>query len=391
MESLFGSAGTRGVGVRSDAWVQVERAHGMPKAMLSSRVEALYGDSIRDLIASTLETLGAQDLSLTMEDSGALPFVLMARIEASVRRLRPDTGAALPPRHPSSLVGSSKQRTRHTRLYLPGNTPRFFINAGLYKSDAVILDLEDSVAPDEKDAARVMVRNALRAVDFYGAERMVRINRGPMGLDDVRATAPHGAQAYLLPKVEEADEVGAVSVVLDALQQSGETAYPIQLIPIAESAKGVLNALEIVSASPRVAALAIGLEDYTTDIGAQRSADGRESLWARSKIVNAARAAGIQPLASIYSDVDDTEGFVRWVQEAKQMGFDGVGCLHPRQVARAHAAFAPSPVEVERARRIVAAFDDAKAAGQAVVSVDGKMVDAPIVERAQRVLRAIQT
>ena len=391
MESLVGSAGTRGVGVRSDAWVQVERAHGVPNVMLTSRVEALYGDSIRELIAGTLEMLGAHAVSLTMEDSGALPFVLMARIETALRRMQPATGAALPARHPSSLEGSSKQRTRRTRLYLPGNTPRFFINAGLYKSDAIILDLEDSVASDEKDAARVMVRNALRAVDFYGAERIVRINAGAMGLDDVRATAPHGVQAYLLPKVEEADEVRTVSVLLDGLQQSGDTTYPVQLIPIIESAKGVLNASEIASASPLVAALAIGLEDYTTDIGAQRSADGRESLWARSQIVNAARAAGIQPLASIYSDVDDSEGFVRWVREAKQMGFDGVGCLHPRQVAPAHAAFAPSTAEVERARRIVAAFDEAKAGGQGVVSVDGKMVDAPIVERAQRVLRAIQT
>ena len=389
MESLVGSAGTRGVGVRSDAWVQVERAHGVPKVILTSRVEALYGDSIRELIASTLETLGAPDVSLTMEDSGALPFVLMARIETALRRMQPATSAALPARHPSSLEGSSKQRMRRTRLYLPGNTPRFFINAGLYKSDAIILDLEDSVPPDEKDAARIMVRNALRAVDFYGAERMVRINAGTMGLDDVRATAPHGAQAYLLPKVEVADEVRAVSVMLDVLQQAGDLLYPIQLIPIVESAKGVLNASEIASASPCVAALAIGLEDYTTDIGAQRSADGRESLWARSQIVNAARAAGVQPLASIYSDVDDIAGFVRWVQEAKQMGFDGVGCLHPRQVAPAHVALAPSVADVERARRIVAAFDDAKAAGQGVVSVDGKMVDAPIVERAQRVLRTI--
>lgn len=389
MESLVGSAGTRGVGVRSDAWVQVEHAQVTPKVILTSRVEALYGDSIRELIANTLAMLGAQDLSLTMEDSGALPFVLMARIETALRRMQPATGAALPARHPSSLEGSSKQRTRRTRLYLPGNTPRFFINAGLYKSDAIILDLEDSVAPDEKDAARVIVRNALRAVDFYGAERMVRINAGAMGLDDVRATAPHGAQAYLLPKVEEADEVRAVSVVLDALQQLGDPPYPIQLIPIVESAKGVLNAREIALASPRVAALAIGLEDYTTDIGAQRSGDGRESLWARSQIVNAARAAGVQPLASIYSDVDDSAGFVRWVQEAKQMGFDGVGCLHPRQVAPAHAALAPSAAEVERARRIVAAYEAARAAGQGVVSVDGKMVDAPIVERAQRILRSM--
>jgi citrate lyase subunit beta/citryl-CoA lyase len=354
-------------------------------------VEALYGDSIRDLIASTLESLGAQDVSLTMEDSGGLPFVLMARIEAAVRRLRPTNSMALPARHSSSLEGSPKQRTRRTRLYLPGNTPRFFINAGLYKPDAIILDLEDSVAPDAKDAARVLVRNALRAVDFYGAERMVRINQGTMGLDDVHATAAHGAQVYLLPKVEDAAEVVAVSDLLDGLQQAQETSFPIHLIPIIESAKGILNVREIVSASPRVAALAIGLEDYSTDIGAQRSADGRESLWARSQIVNAARAVGVQPLASIYSDVDDSDGFVRWVREARQMGFDGVGCLHPRQIAPAHAAFVPSPAEVERARRIVAAFDAAKAAGQGVVSVDGKMVDAPIVERAQRILRSIQT
>ena len=280
----------------------------------------------------------------------------------------------------------SPNRLRRTRLYLPGNTPKFFINAGLHQPDAVILDLEDSVPPGEKDSARLLVRNALRAVNFFAAEKMVRVNSLPQGLEDVRFMAEHGVQTILIPKVESAEDVIAIE---QDLQGFGNL-EGLKLIPIIESAKGVLNAYAIATASPRVVALSIGLEDYATDIGAQRTKEGKESFWARSMIVNAARAAGIQPLASVFSDMEDETGLRTFVEDSKALGFEGIGCLHPRQVKIAHEMFAPKPEDVEKAKRIVTAFDEAQAKGIGAISVDGKMVDAPIVERARKVLRLAQ-
>ncbi|MEW5720273.1 MAG: aldolase/citrate lyase family protein, partial [Chloroflexota bacterium] len=345
------SAGTRGADTRSDCWVRVEETRA-PTIEIKSKVAALYGDSIRATIVATLAALDVSDLAVTIDDGGALPYTLMARVEAAVKRLRPDNPrVCLPDINPATQSATTRERLRRTRLYLPGNTPKFFVNAGLHQPDAIILDLEDSVAPDEKDAAQILARNALRAVNFYGAEKMVRVNQLPRGLDDARALIPHGVHTFLIPKVESADEVRAV----DAALEIGSVQPPISklqspfLIPIIESARGVLRAFEIASASPRVVALAIGLEDYAKDIGAERTAEGRESLWARSQIVNAARAAGVTPLGSVFSDVADEVGLRAFVRDARALGFEGIGCLHPRQVQIAHAAFAPTPDEIERA------------------------------------------
>jgi citrate lyase subunit beta/citryl-CoA lyase len=266
-------------------------------------------------------------------------------------------------------------------LYLPGNTPKFFVNAGLHQPDAVILDLEDSVASAEKDAARILVRNALRAVDFYGCDILVRVNPGPAGLDEIRMLAPLGVDGFLLTKVEDAETVQVAAGLLDQLDAQAT------LSPIIESARGVFAAQAIASASPRVSGITLGLEDYTADIGVQRTAVGRESYWAQSQIVNAARAAGIAPQASVYSAIDDETGFRMWLADARGLGFAGAGCLHPRQIRIVHQAFAPSSADITKAERIVAAFDAAVTNGVGAIRVDGQMVDAPIAERARQVLR----
>ncbi|MEZ4678045.1 MAG: aldolase/citrate lyase family protein [Caldilineaceae bacterium] len=320
------TAGAHGDEIRSDCRVTVTAHAGPPAFHLTSRVASLYGASIRTLARETLSALDAADLSITIEDSGALPYTLQARIEAAVLRLRPQTTATvLPAMHlnVSSLTSGLRQRPRRSRLYLPGNTPKFFINAGLHRPDGVILDLEDSVPEVDKDAARLLVRNALRAVDFYGAERMVRVNALPAGLDDICALAPHGVDTFLLPKMEDAEVVKRVDQLLTELTSN------CALIPILESAKGVINAWSIVTASPRIVALAIGLEDYTADLGTERTPDGRESWWARSQLVNVARATGVQPLTSVFANIDDHAALFAWVQAERALGFVGAGCLHP--------------------------------------------------------------
>jgi citrate lyase subunit beta/citryl-CoA lyase len=379
MNPTEASAGHRGPDTRSDCWVRVWRPEPgqAPEVIVRSKVGSMYGPAIRALLVETRTTLGADDLSIEIDDQGALPWTLMARLETAIQRLRPDTRATAP--SPDAGSGERRPHLRRSRLYLPGDAPKFFINAGLHRPDAIILDLEDAVAPAEKDAARILVRNALRSVDFHGAERMVRINALPAGLADIAELAPHGVDVFVLPKVELAEAVGAAHA---CIQQAGATSG---LLATIETARGVLHAAEI-AVAPGVIAMTLGLEDYAADIGATRSQDGRESAWARGQVLNAARAAGVQPLSSVYADIDDTDGFLAWARAEQEMGFEGVACLHPRQVALAHQAFAPSSDEVARASRIVEAFEAGLVAGLGAIAVDGRMVDAPVAARARKVL-----
>lgn len=380
--TLEASAGHRGPDARSDCWVRVWRPDPgqAPEVILRSKVASMYGPALRAQVVEARTTLGADDLSIEVDDQGALPYTIAARVEAAVKRLRPETvGVVRAPTLPDYGHQQRRLALRRSRLYLPGNTPKFHINAGLHRPDAVILDLEDAVAPAEKDAARILVRNALLAVDFLGAERLVRVNALPLGLEDIDALLDCGVDVFVLPKVEAADQVTAVHA---RIAQAGARAGVLATI---ETARGVLHASEI-AAAPGVVALTLGLEDYAADIGATRTADGRESAWARGQILNAARAAGVQPLGSVYADIDDTDGFLAWARAEQQMGFEGVACLHPRQIALAHNAFAPTPDEVARASRIVEAFEAGLAAGLGAIAVDGRMVDAPVAARARKVL-----
>ena len=418
-------AGRRGPDVRSDCWVRITPAErGGIDVRLKTRVESMYGASIRTLARDELTALGVPHAVVELEDAGALPFVLMARIEAAVRRLyssalsqqeggRPaassPAGRGVVPEYLPEFVAEAqyptrRDRFRRSRLYLPGNEPKFMLNAGLHQPDGVILDLEDSVAPGVKDEARLLVRNALRSIDFRGAERMVRINQGQRGLEDLDFVVPHNVHVILIPKVEDPEQVRHVDArirhILAATTpefgpddsgpaQGRDPSVPgrsVYLMPIIESALGAIRAYEIATASPNVCALTIGLEDYTADIGTQRTAEGRESFWARCQVVNAARAAGVQPIDTVFSDVADMEGLRASVLEAKSLGFEGKGCIHPRQIRVIHEAFAPSAAELEKAQQIVAAYQEAQAKGLGVVALGSKMIDPPVVRRALRVV-----
>ncbi len=377
-------AGRKGKDVRSDCYVTLEPGGSGLRIEVVSKVEVMYGAAIREQAELVCKTLGIVNASLKIEDAGALPFTLSARIEAAARRAKvpiPRPALAEPMGNP--IPPSSRDRLRRSRLYLPGNEPKFMLNAGLHGPDGVILDLEDSVAPAEKDAARVLVRNALMAIDFCGSERQVRINQIPAGLDDLDFVVPYGAQLILIPKCETAEHVRLVQQRIDELSPT----QPVYLMPIIESALGCFNALAIATASPAVVALTIGLEDYTADIGAQRTLEGKESFWARSMVVNAAKAAGLQAIDTVFSDVADMEALKRSVAEAKGLGFEGKGCIHPRQIAVVHEAFAPDDASLEKAKRIVLAFEDAQKRGLGVVSLGSKMIDAPVVKRALATVR----
>lgn len=383
------SAGNRGNKIRSDCYVELElKTSGGIKLILQSKVESMYGISIRSLIKDILKTFKIRNASVLIEDYGALPFTIAARVESAIKNIFPETETEfLLPFNKRSLYKTKKDRLRRSRLYLPGNEPKYFVNAGLHKPDGVILDLEDSVAPTSKHDAKILVRNVLRSVDFYGCERMVRINQLPAGLEDLDFIVPHNIHVIIIPKAEHAEQIVQVEEVVLKIKKEKNIKNDILFMPIIESALGVLNAYEIASASKNNCSLAIGLEDYTADIGTQRTEEGRESLYARSMVVNAARAAGIQPIDTVYSDVTNMEGLRESVIESKSLGFDGKGCIHPRQVKVVHEAFEPTEPEIEKAKKIVAAFEDAEIKGLGVVSIGSKMIDAPVVKRAQKIIK----
>lgn len=382
-----GTAGNQGPQIRSDCFAALElKSKGGIEIILNSKVDALYKKSIRELALQILDFFQVKNAKLELVDRGALPFVLAARIEAAVKQCLKSEGEYWLEMIPENQSLTTKDRTRRSRLYLPGNTPKLMLNAGIHKPDGIILDLEDSVAQDKKVEARLVVRNALRQVDFYGAERMVRINQLPLGLEDLTYIVPHHVNLILIPKCESADQIQAVDKKISEILVRVEMDNPIYLMPILESALGIVKAYEIASATDKVAALAIGLEDYTADLGAPRTKEGRESFFARNQVVNAARAAGIQAIDSVFSDVADMEALRQVVLESKSLGFDGMGCIHPRQIKVIHEAFAPSEEEIHQAEKIVRAFDEATSQGLGVVSLGSKMIDPPVVKRAQKTI-----
>jgi citrate lyase subunit beta/citryl-CoA lyase len=382
-----GEAGRAGDDIRSDLHVSFEeRGSGGIEIGLRSRVELYYGEVIRRQIHGVLRAFGVEHAFVEIVDEGALPFMIAARIEAAVRRAGLVPGKSALPEAVTLGAPSARDRLRRSRLYLPGNEPKYFVNAGLHGPDTVILDLEDSVHYAEKDAARLLVRNALRAVDFGAAERMVRINQLPLGLTDLEEIVPQSPDLILIPKVETAAQVVDVDAAITSIAKQAGVTRPIWLMPILESALGIENAFAIATASDRIAAITIGLEDYTADLGVAKTADGSESLYARQRMVNAAHAARVQAIDSVYGDVADTEGLLHWGEASRAMGFEGMGCIHPVQIEIIHRAFAPAPNELEKALQIVAAYEDAQARGFGVVSLGSKMIDAPVVQRALKLV-----
>ena len=275
---------------------------------------------------------------------------------------------------------------RRTMLYLPGNNPNMLLRGHLFRPDGLILDLEDAVAPSEKDAARILVRDVLCRGEFGGCEVTVRINGMDTELwrEDVAAVVPAGATGLRVPKVENPRDIRLLDEYLGEVEsQAGIAEGRTAIFCLLETALGIWRAYDIATASPRVAALIPGGEDLTADLRTNRSADGTELATIRSLLVVAARAAGVDALDTVYPRVADDEGLRREVAFIKQLGFDGKSVIHPNQIPVVHDVFTPTEAEVEKARRIVAAARDAAARGLGAVQVDGRMVDKPVVRRAE--------
>ena len=375
------SCGNVGPKVRSDCRVELQILDsGGIKINLTSKVKSLYGNDIVNLAKDVLNYFEIKDCELNIEDSGAITPVLAARIEAAIHKLIDTDKEYLLPILKQNVYSTEKDRNRISRLYLPGNTPSMFLNAGIHHPDGIILDLEDAVAPDKKHEASFMVRNALRNIDFYGAEKMVRINQIPRGLDDLKFIVNHGVNLILVPKCENANQIKLVNEKINELLS--DKSQKIWLMPIIESAEGVLRVREIAESAENVVAIAIGLEDFTADMGVQRTREGNESLFARNMLTLACKAAGVQAIDSVFSDVDDEEGLRNTIKVSKSLGFVGMGCIHPKQIRVIHDAYGPEEAEINKAKKIVIAFDEANEKGLGVVSLGSKMIDPPVVKRA---------
>ena len=278
---------------------------------------------------------------------------------------------------------------RRSLLFLPGNNPNMLINGNCLGADAVIFDLEDAVAPAEKDAARLLVRNTMRYMDFRGCEIIVRINAvdTPYWQADLRTILPEKPSVILLPKAGTPQDILTADAYISEVEASlGMEKGTVALMPLIETALGVENSFAIASCCERVKALFLGAEDLTADLQCKRTKEGREIEYARTRLVVAARAAGVDVYDTPFTDVNDDEGIITDAALAKSLGFSGKASISPRHVEVINRVFSPTLQEIDYAYEVMDAIRRAKEQGKGAIALHGKMIDAPIVARAERTI-----
>lgn len=284
---------------------------------------------------------------------------------------------------------SQKMKLRRSMLFVPGSNAAMISNTFIYKPDSIMFDLEDAVALAEKDSARILVAHALQHPLYKAMETVVRVNPldSEFGLKDLNAVVRAGVDIVRMPKTETAQDVIDMDKAITEIEKAcGREVGSTLMLAAIESPLGITQANQIATASNRLIGIALGAEDYVRNLKTERSADGIELLFARCSILQAARAAGIQAFDTVYSNANNEEGFLNEAALIKQLGFDGKSLVNPRQIELLHNLFAPTQKDVEQAQRIIEAAEEAKRNGLGVVSLNGKMIDAPIIDRAQLVL-----
>ena len=281
-------------------------------------------------------------------------------------------------------------KLRRSMLFVPGSNAGMISNTFIYKPDSIMFDLEDSVALAEKDTARMLVAHALQHPLYREMETVGRVNplASEFGLLDLNAVVRAGTDIVRLPKTDSAQDIIDMDVAITEIEKAcGRAVGSTQLLAAIESAQGILAVNDIAKASPRLMGIALGAEDYVRNMKTERSPEGIELLFARSSILHAARANGLMAFDTVYSDARNEEGFLREASLIKQLGFDGKSLINPNQIVLIHNLFAPTQKEVDHAERVIAAAEEAERNGSGVVSLNGKMVDTPIIERAKLVLQ----
>jgi len=281
------------------------------------------------------------------------------------------------------------KKLRRTMLFCPASEPKMFFNAPIYNPDCIIFDLEDAVAYSEKDSARDLICEAVKSIDYKEIEIFVRINSlcTEFGEEDVRAVVKAGVRNIRLPMCETAEDIYRLDNLLEVFEKENRIEIGTVKIQCAiETPKGVSNALSIASASHRVVAISFGAEDFTRTLGVDRTKEGRELQYARSYIVIAANTANVDAIDTVWSDIADMEGFRQEVRDAKILGFSGKSCIHPSQVKEVHEIFTPTKEEIEKSMKVILAANEAKDRGIGVITIDGKMVDIPVIQKAEKII-----
>ena len=285
-------------------------------------------------------------------------------------------------------------KLRRSMLFVPGANAAMVSTSFIYQPDTIMFDLEDSVALSEKDSARMLVAHALQHPLYREMETLVRVNplTSEYGLADLNAAVRAGASGIRLPKTDGAQDIIDMETEIEGIERDcGREAGSTLMLAAIESPQGILAANEIAQASKRLIGIALGAEDYVRAMKTERSPEGIELLFARSTILHAARANGLMAFDTVYSDARNEEGFLREAALIKQMGFDGKSLINPAQIALIHNLFAPTQKEVDYAEKVIKAAEDAAKAGFGVVSLNGKMVDTPIIERSRLIVQRAQT
>lgn len=274
-------------------------------------------------------------------------------------------------------------------LYIPGNNPAMLQQGGIYGADSLLLDLEDAVALNQKDSARILVRNMLRSIDFYNTEVCVRVNHldTPFGLEDLEEIVPLQPDAIRFPKTETVEELAKLIQIIEAIEDKHNLPHDKMTIhAMIETALGVQNVFEIAKFSKRVDAITIGGQDLTADMNIKSTKDGSGIDFARKMIVMAAKANKIDAIDTVFVDINDEDGLRKDTEYAKQIGFTGKAVINPRQIDIIHEVYMPTDEEIRKAYRIMKEFKKNKKAGIGVFAIDGKMIDAPVMVRAAHVL-----
>lgn len=283
---------------------------------------------------------------------------------------------------------------RRSMLFMPGNNPGNIINADVFGADSIIIDLEDAVAYAEKDSARILTRNALAEMDFGDTEVIIRINGldTPFWQDDLRAVVPLRPDVVMPPKVHGAEDVRTISAFIHDLErENGLEDGKIRLIPLIESARGVEAAGEIARADSRVDALYLGAEDLAYSLKAKRTQGGQEILYSRSRIVVAARAAGVGALDTPFLNTRDNTLLLEDARAARSLGFSGKAAIYPLQVETINDVFSPSEDEYRNAVDVLRVVDEAEAQGKGVATLNGKLLDGPLVTMARDIVAEYET
>ena len=376
----------------SDAQVTVEPGEGSLELDLSSSVMNQYGRQIKATVLDTLERLGVTDARVTVVDKGALDCTLKARWSARCSAAAERRSRIFPGEvwcdDPSSQT--ERFRLRRTMMFMNAQKPGLIKDAYIYGCDSIMLDLEDAVAENQKDAARFSLYHALKSVDYGDTEVIVRINGldTPHWLEDVRVCVAGGADGIRIAKCESAQDVKTVEAAVTAAEEEfGVEQGRTLLMAALESPRGILNAYEICAASERMFGVAISGGDLRKCLQTSPQRDGVDMLWARGQVILAACAAGIQCFDTVFTDLDDQEGFEAEVLQNKAMGFDGKSLINPKQIRFVHQVFAPSQKEIIQAEKILRAYREQSAAGVGVFTVDGKMIDIAFIPGAERTLK----